>query len=53
AASSSLATALFVLGAEAGYQFAVREKIAALFIVRNGATLTLRPTPAFARLPAL
>lgn len=49
AASSSLATALFVLGAEAGYQFAAREKIAALFIVRNGATLTLRPTPVFAQ----
>jgi thiamine biosynthesis lipoprotein len=47
AASSSLATALFVLGAEAGYEFAVREEIAALFIVRSGATLTLRPTPVF------
>jgi len=49
ATSSSLATAFFVLGAEAGYQFAAREKIAALFIVRNGATLTLRPTPVFAQ----
>ena len=49
ATSSSLATALFVLGAEAGYEFAVREKIAALFIVRTGATLTLRPTPVFAQ----
>jgi hypothetical protein len=38
-----------VLGAEAGYQFAVREKIVALFIVRTGATLTLRPTPVFAQ----
>lgn len=49
AASSSLATALFVLGAEAGYEFAVREKIAALFIVRNGEALTLRPTPILAQ----
>ena len=49
AVSSSLATALFVLGAEAGYEFAAREKIAALFIVRTGATLTLRPTPVFAQ----
>lgn len=47
AASSSLATALFVLGAEAGYAFAVREEIAALFIVRSDGALTLRPTPAF------
>ena len=54
AASSSLATALFVLGADAGYAFAVREEIAALFIVRSGGELTLRPTPTFTqRFPAV
>ncbi len=47
AGSSSLATTLFVLGADAGYAFAVREEIAALFIVRSDGVLTLRPTPAF------
>ena len=49
AQSSSLATALFVLGAEAGYRFAIEHNIAALFLVRdhsNGALLH-RPTPAF------
>lgn len=51
AQSSSLATALFVLGAEAGFRFAIEQNLAALFVVRehsNGALLH-RPTPAFSR----
>ncbi len=52
AESSSLATALFVLGASAGFDFAVREHIAALFIVRRGGDFELRPTAEFSRLVA-
>ena len=50
--SSSLATALFVLGAEAGYDFALREKVAAFFIVRIGENFVLRPTLEFIQLTA-
>jgi thiamine biosynthesis lipoprotein len=50
--SSSLATALFVLGAGSGFDFAVREHIAALFIVRRGENFELQPTPEFAQLAA-
>jgi len=49
AASSSIATALGVLGAEAGFAWAVRERIAAIFVVREGAGFALRPTPEFAQ----
>jgi len=45
ATSSALATTLFVLGAEQGFAFAVRERIAALFIVRAGEVFVLKPTP--------
>jgi hypothetical protein len=45
ATSSASATTLFVLGAEQGFTFAVRERIAALFIVRTGEKFTLKPTP--------
>jgi len=49
AQSSALATALFVLGAEEGYNFAVRERLACLFVVRDGATFKQRATPQFAQ----
>ena len=52
AASSARATALFVLGAEQGFTFAVRERIAALFIVRTGEKFTLKPTPEWPQGPA-
>ncbi|MBI5771943.1 MAG: FAD:protein FMN transferase [Verrucomicrobia bacterium] len=47
AESSALATALFVLGEDAGLALATREKIAAVFFVRTGETFTQRHTPAF------
>jgi thiamine biosynthesis lipoprotein len=50
ATSSALATALFVLGADAGFALATREHLAALFLVRDGASLVPRATPEFARL---
>jgi thiamine biosynthesis lipoprotein len=50
AESSSRATALFVLGPEAGFALAVRENWPALFLLRTGPTLTPRPTPEFTRL---
>ena len=50
ARSSALATALFVLGADAGFALATREQLAALFLVRDGATLVPRATPEFTRL---
>lgn len=50
AESSSRATALFVLGPEAGFALAVRENWPALFLVRTGTAFTLRPTPEFARI---
>ncbi len=49
AQSSALATALFVLGAEEGYNFAVRERLACLFVIRDGATFKQRATPQFAQ----
>lgn len=48
AQSSSLATALFVLGAEAGYRFAIEQNLAALFLVRHGDSLEPHATPRFA-----
>ena len=50
ATSSALATALFVLGPDAGFALATREHLAALFLVRDGASLVPRATPEFARL---
>lgn len=49
AQSSALATALFVLGADAGYRFAFEHNLAALFLLRSGTDTppTHRPTPAF------
>lgn len=46
AESSALATALFVLGPEAGFALALRENLACLFI-DSDATTTARSTPAF------
>lgn len=50
ARSSALATALFVLGPDAAFELAVRERIAALLILRDGARFTPRATPEFERL---
>ncbi|MCX6955930.1 MAG: FAD:protein FMN transferase, partial [Verrucomicrobia bacterium] len=47
ATSSALATALFVLGPDAGFAFATREHLAALFLIRDGEKLRQRATPAF------
>lgn len=50
AQSSARATALFVLGPDAGLALAVRERWSALFLIREGPSLTARPTPEFSRL---
>ncbi|MBL9189200.1 MAG: FAD:protein FMN transferase [Opitutaceae bacterium] len=50
ATASSLATGLFVLGAEAGLDFARTQGLAALFIVRHGAVLEQRATADFDRM---
>jgi thiamine biosynthesis lipoprotein len=50
ARSSALATALFVLGPEAGFALAARERLACLFILRDGARFIQRSTPEFERL---
>jgi len=50
ATSSALATALCVLGPDAGWALATREHLACLFILREGGLLTHRATPEFARL---
>jgi thiamine biosynthesis lipoprotein len=49
AASSALATALFVLGPDAGFALAVRERLACLFTARDGTTLIHRATPEWER----
>ena len=49
AQSSARATALFVLGPDAGFALAVRERWSALFLIREGPSLTARPTPEFTR----
>lgn len=49
ARSSALATALFVLGPDAGWRLAERERIAALFVVRAGDGFVRRMTPEFSR----
>jgi len=50
AMSSALATALFVLGPEEGYQLALSRGLACLFQVRHGTGLMRRSTPEFDRL---
>ncbi len=53
AQSSALATAIFVMGADAGFRFAVREELACVFFVRRAdGGFTRRPTPAFTSLAA-
>jgi len=47
ARSSALATALFVLGEDAGLAFATREKIAAVFFIHAGDSFTQHRTPEF------
>jgi thiamine biosynthesis lipoprotein len=49
ATSSALATALFVLGAEEGMHLAAEHRLACVFVLREGATLVARATPAFER----
>ena len=50
--ADAYATALLVLGDEAGFEFAVRHKVAALFVSRDGDRLTQRLTPVFVSLTA-
>ena len=52
ATSSALATALFVLGPEDGWEVAVKEKLACLFFSREakGSGFVQRPTPEFEKL---
>lgn len=50
ATSSSLATGLFVLGAEKGLRLAREQKLACLFLVRRGSTLVRLASPEFERL---
>jgi len=47
ATADALATALMVLGPEAGYELARREKIAAMFILRRKDQFIEKATPAF------
>jgi len=49
AIADAWATALAVLGPEAGIDMARREGLAALFVVQSGDSLESRPTPAFER----
>jgi len=44
--ADAMATALMVLGPEAGYELAKREKLAALFIIRNSDGFREKSTPA-------
>jgi thiamine biosynthesis lipoprotein len=50
AASSALATGLFVLGVDDGHALAVRRGLACLLLVRDGDGIAHRATPEFARL---
>lgn len=45
--ADGLATALIVLGPDEGFELAVRDEVAALFLVRDNAGFVERPTPAF------
>ena len=47
--ADALATGLNVMGPEAGYNLAEREKIAALFIIRERDSFRTKATPAFAQ----
>ncbi len=49
ASASAWATALFVLGPDAGFRLAVEQRFAALFLVRDGEGVKRLETPAFAR----
>lgn len=48
--ADALATALFVLGPDEGWQYALDRGLAALFVTHDGDTLRERMTPAFAAL---
>lgn len=48
--ADGLATAIMVLGPEAGYNFAVKNNLAVLLIVADGKKFRQRATPAFERL---
>jgi thiamine biosynthesis lipoprotein len=48
--ADAYATGLLVLGEEAGFEFAVRHDIGALFVLRDAAGFSERLTPAFERL---
>lgn len=50
AMADALATGLLVMGPAAGYELAVRQKLAALFLVREGDGFRERTTPAFEEL---
>jgi len=45
--ADALATALMVLGADEGYNFAVEQDLAVLFVVRKGTAFERRKTPEF------
>ena len=47
--ADALATALLVLGPEAGYALATEQQLAALFIIKHNDGFTDKPTPAFTR----
>jgi thiamine biosynthesis lipoprotein len=47
--ADALSTALMVLGPDAGYELALREEIAALFIVKDGKSFAEVSSPAFTR----
>jgi thiamine biosynthesis lipoprotein len=46
--ADGMATAITVLGPDAGYEFAVRQKLPALLLVRSGDRFTEKMTPGFA-----
>lgn len=48
--ADALATALLVLGPDEGMQFALREELAVLFLIRDDGGIDERSTPAFDRL---
>jgi len=48
--ADALATALLVMGDAVGYDWCVEQKVAALFLVRDGSTVVERTTPRFEEL---
>jgi hypothetical protein len=48
--ADALATALAVLGPDEGYRYAVEQRLAALFVLRDGSQFLERVTPGFAEL---